>query len=125
MKTIFKIGDIVYDSTTSEGKGKVVEINLKKSTPILVRFDNDIEVDYTLDGRLFEDSPKLLSFTPYKLEINQERPIELPEVGEEIMVSDRGTSWFLRQFVEYKKDLDYPVVVQNDNNCYKYFKRLR
>lgn len=125
MKTVFKVGDIVYDNTTTDCKGEVKYVCETSRFGISVDFTNGRNETYTLDGRRHEVFPKTLSFTPYKFEVNQERPIELPEVGEEIMVSDRGTSWFLKQFIEYKEDLDYPVVVQNDNNCYKYFKRLR
>lgn len=125
METIFKVGDVVYDNTMTESKGRVINIDLINSFPIKVEFEGCRNESYTLDGRLAKDLPKTLSFTPYKIEVNQERPIELPEVGEEIMVSDRGTSWFIRKFKSYREGVEYPVYVEDDNNCYKYFKRLR
>ena len=125
MKTVFKVGDVVYDNTTTDYKGEVKYVCETSRFGISVDFTNGRNETYTLDGRRHEAYPQTLSFTPYSLDICQERLIELPEVGEEIMVSDRGISWFIRQFVSYREDFDYPIVVQNDSNCYKYFKRLR
>jgi hypothetical protein len=59
---------------------------------------------------------------------SQERPIELPEVGEEIMVSlGGGKHWVLGTFIEYRPTYQFPVVVSIDGQeeDYAYFKRLR
>lgn len=125
MKTVFKVGDVVYDNTITDCKGEVKYLCKVSRFGISVNFTNGKNETYTLDGRRHEIYPQTLSFKPYSLDICQERPIDLPEVGEEIMVSDRGTSWFLKKFKSYREGLDYPVYVENDNNCYKHFKRLR
>lgn len=125
METVFKNGDKVFDITF--GWGIVKEIR-GTSYPVKVIFNNGRDTIYTLDGRINEYLTQTLSFTEYTLNgFSQKRPIELPEVGEEIMVSNHFDNphgeWFLRTFKSYIPTLKYPV--ETNSGEYKFFKRLR
>jgi len=130
-ETVFKVGDKVY--CVIYGWGKVTDISTVGSFPLEVTFPNedDDEFDeryYSLDGKYNFNSSPTLSFTEYTLNgFSQERPIELPEVGEEIMVSNDGEHWVIGKFREYIKRSDHPieVAIHGDRYNYKYFKRLR
>ena len=79
MKTIFKVGDIVFDIRF--GWGKVVYKDKEILFPIGVQFDDDDDVQeivfYTIDGKNMPgDKLPLLSFTEYALQgFTQERLI--------------------------------------------------
>lgn len=123
----FKLGDAVYDYRS--GWGNVTKIRSNNYTyPVVVDFGGNInDVEYTECGKFNKDDINpTLSFTEYTLQgFSQERPIELPEVGEEIMVSDNGVNWIIKKFKEYQKRFDdYPIHVESGSN-YKFFKRLR
>lgn len=127
-ETVFKVGDKVY--CVIYGWGKVTDISPEVSFPIEVTFGVDgVERRcYTLDGKFDYNSQPTLSFTEYTLNgFSQERPIELPELGEEIMVSDDGKTWVIGIFIEYASQYNYPVGVEmkGDRHYYLYFKRLR
>lgn len=72
MKTVFKVGMVVYDSVNYPGeKGEVIKTEKDipyNSRPIQVKFKSNIE-DYTLDGRIgtFNQIPTL-STSPYTLQ---------------------------------------------------------
>lgn len=119
-KQIFKVGDKVFDY--AYGWGEVTEIRGDDNVfPLRVKFGELIE-RYTFDGRFYEDSPLTLSFTEYTLNgFSQERPVELPEIGEEIMVSEDGYNWYLLAFSEFRKGCVY----SKTGIAYKHFKRLR
>lgn len=117
-KQIFKKGDKVFDY--AYGWGEVTEIRPINKYPISVGFGELIE-RYTFDGRFYEDSPQTLSFTEYTLNgFSQERPVELPEIGEEIMVSNTKDNWLLREVKEITNGKVYA-----GSNYWDYFKRLR
>ena len=80
MKTVFKVGMVVYDSVNYPGeKGEVIKTEKDipyNSRPIQVKFKSNIE-DYTLDGRIgtFNQIPTL-STSPYTLQgFEQKAPI--------------------------------------------------
>jgi hypothetical protein len=122
----FKKGDRVY--CILHGWGTVKQISKTGTYPILVSINNGEKetCSFTLDGRYFEDSIPTLSFTEYTLNgFSQERPIELPEVGEEIMVSNDRDNWVIREFVRYNPNNAHHVVVCEGDCAFRYFKRLR
>lgn len=143
MKTNFKVGDKVY--CIIKGWGTITDIlescNLYIDFPIIVSIINDEgkeeTASYTLDGRYLTYSQPTLSFTEYTLNgFSQERPIDIPEVGEEIMVSVNGKNWELKKFHSYHPERDYPVItveriihdestVEFRKENYKYLKRLK
>jgi len=120
-KQIFKKGDKVFDYV--DGWGEVIETNNVEfeNYPLRVKFGEIIIRIYTFDGRIHEDSPQTLSFTEYTLDgFSQERPIELPEIGERVMVSDDNEIWGL---LKVTKIVDGKVhTIFKD---WKHFKRLR
>ena len=123
-ETVFKKGDKVF--CIFSGHGVVIDVwDETQVLPVRVQFDKGVGcVGYTSDGRYYEYLGKTLSFTEYTLHgFSQERPLELPEVGEEIMVSNDDTHWGIKKFVRYNPNYKHPVVC--DGWDYKYFKRLR
>lgn len=76
MKTIFKVGDKVFDY--SFGWGKVIDVTEEIWYPVEVMFEGEIsKVMYTKEGkRSLEENEPVLSFTEYTLQgFSQERPI--------------------------------------------------
>lgn len=130
-ETVFKVGDKVFD--VLNGWGVVTRIFDHGNYPIEVITTNESGEEetcsYTLCGKYFQESPQpTLSFTEYTLNgFSQEYPIELPELGEEIMVSDDGNVWEIGRFREYTPQHGYPVEVERDGAIiyYTLFKRLR
>lgn len=80
MKTIFKVGDRVFDFL--HGWGEVKEIQKDGTHVIKVDFDN-YSSNYTRDGKDYHtDLSPILSFTEYNLidgGFSQERPIDYEE----------------------------------------------
>lgn len=101
----FKEGDRVYHIEYGWGEvGYTPSINF----PLVVAFSEDEVMSFTLDGReTTESKQSLLSFTEYTLQgFSQERPIELPEVGELCLVRhEDDNAWLVREFVEYRYGL--------------------
>jgi len=124
-ETVFKVGDKVY--CVLYGWGKVTDISSEVSFPITVEFngEGDEERYYSRDGKYNFNSSPTLSFTEYTLNgFSQERPIELPEVGEEIMVSNNELIWSVAFFESYHMDSECPVSTLGSTK-FRYFKRLR
>jgi hypothetical protein len=131
-ETVFKVGDKVY--CLLFGWGVVTKIKTYDTEyPVIVELFNKeggkIEKSYTEDGRYYASYHTIptLSFTEYTLNgFSQEHPIELPELGEEIMVSDDGKVWVIGRFREYYHQFKHKVEVEVDGDRmgYKYFKRL-
>ena len=114
METIFKEGDRVYHIQL--GWGIISKVSNKD---ILVGFDNAKSIWSSIDSNLF-------SFTEYTLQgFSQERPIELPEVGELCLVRDgEGRTWIAKEFIEYKKNNLFPYITKGDI-AYKEMKRIK
>lgn len=123
MKTVFKEGDKVF--CIVNGHGVIKKILDRSSYPIEVSFNDGDEIDYTLDGRLYDDSNPTLSFTEYTLQgFSQERQIELPEVGDWCLVRDnKQTVWQAGFFKEYRPDNEFPF--STDIGSWKQMKRIK
>ena len=128
METVFKEGDKVYCAVN--GHGVVKEIKRNVNFPVYVEFENDFTEQYTPDGRiLYKNSIPTLSFTEYTLQgFTQERPIELPEVGELCLMStsiEPTNNWDLVPFGRYvKSEITYRF--ESINGCYyKQMKRIK
>jgi hypothetical protein len=134
MKTNFKVGDKVY--CIINGWGTIKYIRETGPFPIVVSTEEET-CSYSIDGRYFSQSQPTLSFTEYTLNgFSQERPIDIPEVGEEIIVSVDGKNWELKKFHSYHPERDYKVItveriihdestVEFRKEYYKYLKRLK
>lgn len=114
MKEVFKVGDKVYHIQYGWGVISKLSIN-----DILVDFQNKISAWVSSDGNL-------LSFTEYTLKgFSQERPIELPEVGELCLVKDlKHQHWIAKKFISYNPEKAYPYSTENDMD-YQLMKRIK
>lgn len=123
-KKVFKEGDKVFH--IEYGWGIVIEDDDDLGFPIVVKFEDDEQASFSVTGKeLTTANQPLLSFTEYTLQgFSQERPIDLPEVGEEVMVSYSGIEWSLGKFYKYKDGVFY---TEDKNRTYfwNYLKRLR
>jgi hypothetical protein len=127
-ETVFEVGDKVY--CVMYGWGEITRLinSHVGEYPIEVTFHDDKAGTkwYTPDGRYILELQPTLSFTEYTLNgFSQERPIELPEVGEEIMVSNDRDNWVIREFVRYNPNNAHHVVVCEGDCTFRYFKRFR
>lgn len=128
-KQIFKVGDRVYH--IDYGWGVVFEILNSGNTqyPIGVRFDNEEVSEYFLpNGGLFTYSKnRSLSFTEYTLQgFSQERPIELPGVGELCLVRNGDNhEWLLREFLRYDKNALHTPYIVKGGVGYRQMKRIK
>nr|DAS14844.1 MAG TPA: ATP-dependent DNA helicase [Caudoviricetes sp.] len=77
MKTIFKVGDRVFDIRFGWGTVKEVLDTSCHNYPIIVFFDNIGNViTYASDGSFGAGTPQMLSFTEYTLQgFSQEKPV--------------------------------------------------
>jgi len=130
METVFKVGDRVY--CIIRGWGIVSNISCTGVNgydyPITVEFQNDWleHGTYTLDGRYFPESKPTLSFTEYTIQgFSQERPINLPEVGELCLVRDGDDEvWKAVEFNGYDPDNKFPYFSKRGIG-YKQLKRIK
>lgn len=128
MGQIFKLGEKVFHYEFG-GWGKVIEeYNINKNPfPIVCRFPNG-QASFTWDGRYYENYPPTLSFTEYVLAgFSQQKPMELPNVGEAVWVRDHEFgNWNVSMFLEYdptEKGGPYIVTstfIEGDHECYRY-----
>lgn len=118
-KEVFKIGDKVFHLQYGWGEveADAFDYGVNQQTyKVHVRFLNK-NISFTFDGKEFEeDEHSMLSFTEYTLQgFSQERPIELPEVGELCLVRGRENhSWSVRKFVSYIPNAEFPYVTEYD-----------
>jgi len=104
-KEIFKVGDKVF--SIHYGWGEVNEkIYNDDEHDFYVAFKTKsklVEKAYTKDGREYDVEQPTLSFTEYTLQgFSQERPVELPEVGELCLVRDsKNAVWKTRNFKKF------------------------
>jgi hypothetical protein len=123
--SIFKVRDKVYH--IEYGWGVVIENDNGISFPILVEFASDLICSFTLDGReSTESKSSTLSFTEYTLQgFSQERPVELPEVGELCLVRDKDHhSWIVKGFVAYIPNASFPYITEYEV-AYAQMKRIK
>jgi len=130
-KEIFKVGDKVFHYGFGWGKIDFID-DEPNDYPIIVVFNPGKEetfaLTFTLDGKFdLTDINPTLSLTEYTLEgFSQERPIEFPEVGEEVMVSDDSINWKLAKFIKFRVyDNDYLVQVGRIQESFGFIKRLK
>ena len=127
-KTVFKVGDKVF--SIHYGWGKIIGIDADSPYPVKVDFYKVSRLQtFLLNGSEIAKEVPTLSFTEYTLSgFSQERPMELPELCEEIMVSNSGKTWKMVKFIRHLPEMEYGFVgVDEDDDIeeYKYFKRLR
>lgn len=127
MKTVFKVGDKVFDARY--GWGKIINIDYSKNYPICVDFETQYELKelYTIRGK--ETRNELLpslSFTEYdfiKGGFSQERPEVLPNRGDIVWVrNNENEDWLCTQFM-WKVDEYYRTTCWNpfnDDNGFHY-----
>jgi hypothetical protein len=114
MKTVFKVGDKVYDARYGWGVIERADNGCDLPYPILVNFKKG-HSSYTLEGKAaIVDLIPLLSLTEYTLQgFSQERPEVLPERGQIVWVRDSSNSnWHCTQFM-HKDDTGYVVTSKN------------
>jgi hypothetical protein len=111
MKTIFELGDNVFDHKF--GWGKVKGIHSSSLFCVVVDFINFDKL-YLANGALFKDQNPSLSFTEYTLNgFSQERPEKVPERGDVVWVrDDEKQEWTIMHFIE-KQDHCYLVTEEN------------
>ena len=125
MKTeIFKVGDRVYHY--KYGWGEVIKEVFE--CDVLVRYETENLIGDNFQYQVVERMLRfdLLSFTEYTLQgFSQERPIELPKVGELCLVRDVDNhSWSVRKFVRYIPNAEFPYVTEDDVS-YVQMKRIK
>lgn len=125
METVFKIGDKVY--CVVNGHGIVKKVMSDNNYPVYVKFENDSSNQYTFDGRLYNEGLPTLSFTEYTLEgFSQERPCELPEVGDWCLVRDYDTDeWKCREFYGFSNGKYYTKDYRGIACYWKKMKRIK
>lgn len=113
MKTVFKIGDKVFH--LDYGWGEILDL-LSEDEWLKIRFK---------DATLAFIGYNYISFTEYTLQgFSQERPIELPKVGDWCLVRDsKQTVWQAGLFKEYRNNNEFPFVT--DIGSWKEIKRIK
>jgi hypothetical protein len=106
-QTKFKKGDIVY---WQDLQGKIIVFGHESKYPITVRFTDDIHMSFTIDGRVYEDTPIVLSHTPYTL--NGFTQNEVIQKDTLVFVKDaKCMNWEIRFYSHFKDGKHY---------CFKY-----
>jgi hypothetical protein len=116
-KEIFKVGDKVFH--IQYGWGEIIEeINCYDN--LKIAFDKKVE-----SWDWFHTS--YISFTEYTLQgFTQERPIELPEVGELCLVrDDESIHWRVREFAFEHNGTFYVKEPCGSTDSYIYMKRIK
>lgn len=121
---MFKVGDKVFNYQYGWGT-----INEELTKYILVLFDNckSVSIPFSKDGKETSRSERpTLSFTEYTLQgFSQERPIELPEVGELCLVRDNdGDYWKAAKFKCYNPNSIMRYVTEQ-GFAYRQMKRIK
>lgn len=65
---VFKVNDRVFDINYGWGKITCIRADVEDDYPVEVKFENDEEDCYTLEGMSNISYPRFLSFTEYNLE---------------------------------------------------------
>ena len=111
---VFKVGDKVYHFTHGWG---IIDV-----------LDSFVTVSFNDKKIHFNHNTQLLSFTEYTLQgFSQERPIELPEVGELCLFYDNGweeEDYQCGVFKEYEKGDTHPYRTTYDDG-YQAYKRIK
>ena len=122
-KEIFKVGDKVF--SLHYGWGIVVNGIGDTEREVLVEFKSSVE-SFLVNGSEYKGEAPTLSFTEYTLQgFSQERPIELPEVGDLCLFRNFDCDdWVVRRF--YLLSLDMPrKYITTANDTYRQMKRIK
>ncbi len=123
-KEIFKVGDKVYHY--KYGWGEVIKEVFE--CDVLVRYETENLIGDNFQYQVVERMLRfeLLSFTEYTLQgFSQERPIELPEVGELCLFRDYNDEcWRGVEFKMYDKTKDFPFRDSNGDG-WRQMKRIK
>ena len=113
MENKFKIGDKVFH--LDYGWGEILDL-LSEDEWLKIRFK---------DATLAFIGYNYISFTEYTLQgFSQERPIELPKIGDWCLVRDsKHTVWQAGLFKEYRNNNEFPFVT--DIGSWKEIKRIK
>jgi hypothetical protein len=123
---MFKVGDKVFH--LQHGWGEVTIIDTEQAYPITVFFNNNEMYTFTKEGCVNSwDKTPTLSFTEYTLQgFTQERPIELPEVGELCLVRDIDIEdWHCVKFKERNKNRMPHQFIDSTNAGWGQIKRIK
>jgi len=108
--SIFKVGDKLF----YYGIGWLTVEDIENDMCFLYD-EKNVEFCIHCDG---------LSFTEYTTTgFSQERPIELPELGEVCLVSDDEVRWLIKVY-DGKGSMNFPFSIKGGEN-YKYCKRIK
>lgn len=115
MKTVFKIGDKVFHY--SYGWGEIIDL-LSEDEWVKIRFK---DAEFAFIGYNY------ISFTEYTLQgFSQERPIELPEVGELCLVRDYDThEWKCRVYFGYDSKSSNSKFLTDSGEAFMQLKRIK
>lgn len=129
MKTIFKVGDRVFDIRF--GWGDVFEVNELQEEGVWVQFGYNDCREYNHLGMYTEfDVVPMLSFTEYTLQgFSQERPKKEPEIGSLCLFSDNEEEFnnnigSVNKLKYIKVSLDYPYC-DEEGSWWKYCKQIK
>ncbi len=96
MKTIFKVGDKVWDGIHCQGEHGIVE---EISDYISVKFNGKALLQYFLDGRLaMTGKVQTLSKAPYTFQL-PEQPVEFEEGDPVLVRDDEYMTWKTGRFI--------------------------
>ena len=105
------VGQQVWDKTVSDEAGEIVSTKSSILYPIKVKFGSQT-VEYTLNGKLFQEAMPTLSTKPYEIKMegfSQEVQEELPNKGQICWGRDTNQdSWAIGHFI--KKSSTYFIV---------------
>lgn len=115
-KRKFKIGEIVY---WQEVQGEVIKTSYYDSDyPVNVKFSNGWLFDFTDDGRHHVNALPVLSYEPYKNEVNKNEVIENDFTQYKIIQKD--TLVFVKHHKEYEWLMKYYSHFENGKHyCFK------
>ena len=122
-KQIFKAGDKVYHIEYGWGVVKDNKCDHVINFPIVVEFKEHNLIVFSNDGKeIIGSKQPTLSFTEYTLQgFSQERPIELPKVGELCLVRDfKDSVWKSRNFKKFTTHF-----LDDNGERWDYFKRIK
>jgi len=102
MKEIFKKGDSVFAIIYGWGEITSIESSEDDFYPIKVKFASGCR-EYTMEGKEFIGSIKVLSFTKYTFDGFSQDRSWMPEKGEVVLVADEDYEvWYICVFKEIK-----------------------
>ena len=112
IKIEIKKGDIVY---WQDLQGEVITIDSDSHYPIIVKFINGISMRFSKDGSFYENTPQVLSHTPYTLNgFTQNKVIEKDTLVWVRMYED--SEWQMRYYSHFENGQHYCFIGQLTSN---------